>query len=317
MRYSQTVIQALLLIIFGSLGFAQSSWTDYVNPAKLAGSAYDAVYFSVMKKMMESQGIKTDSMSTEDLKKIKEHRDWEPLDPALPDFECSQEMLGTNQDILILRGLGDDEFRWSEFQDGNEGSPIEPDLMSKLKNYGVHLYLAQYPQQKSSSDILDWLVEKFELLNSRKVIREFTLLGTSAGGILALELAKRLKAVHPKLELTVHTIASPLNGYRLDLLGEDFLQKAALDGRGEKAQGFVREIMMSYPDNESLENVKVYHHIEGSRSKHLTSFCAGYDPSFCHSLKVQWNFVPEAHMYLHPTDIDMTSRISKIIQCRY
>jgi hypothetical protein len=129
--------------------------------------------------------------------------------------------------------------------------------------------------------------------------------GQSAGGVIASRAAYQL-GTSPNVD--IHTLASPLNGYKFG---------AAAEQMSQQFSGLNKEIGLGIDSyNKPSSNVKVYHH-KTVEDETLRSFCGSY-ASLCSPSVIQDNDVPGSLKYSYPNDTHSsisTTVITKTLDC--
>ena len=135
---------------------------------------------------------------------------------------------------------------------------------------------------------------------------EIVVLGESAGGVIASYAAHELESDGV---IEIHTLASPLNGYKFG---------AAAERMAEGSRGFGREIVLGFePFAEPSLNVSVYHH-KTVEDEVLRSFCGSF-ASFCSPSVIQDNNVPGSEEFFYPDETHSSIVLAageKIVSCR-
>jgi len=247
------------------------------------GEIYDLVYGEVTKQKNQ----KTMDVSKEiDL--------MQSSDTSSTAYNCVDDTESTNRGYILIHGAGG--------PDANE--VVVKNAVSTDPHHGGFLYFTYDANEETLDIIATRFISEYKTFASQgydKII----IYGQSAGGVIASRVASDLGTA-PDIE--IHTLASPLNGYKFGPATEQIAQQFS---------GFNKEIVVGFDSyTKPPSNVIVYHH-KTVEDETLRSFCGNYK-SLCSPDVIQNNNILGSYIHMYPDDTHesiTTTVVTKSLSC--
>jgi hypothetical protein len=216
-------------------------------------------------------------------------------DTSSANYNCVNDQTITKRGYIVIHGAGG--------PDSGE-TLIKNAVSSSDPLYSGFMYFTYDADEETLDIVATRFVSEYKKF-AEQGYDKIIIYGQSAGGVIASRAAYQL-GTSPKVD--IHTLASPLNGYKFG---------AAAEQMSQQFSGLNKEIGLGIDSyNKPSSNVKVYHH-KTVEDETLRSFCGSY-ASLCSPRVIQDNDVPGSLKYSYPNDTHSSisiTIITKTLNC--